>query len=194
VNEAGLVAGLLNRRTSEHLDPACRSRGQLCLDALGCRTAREAAALAAGEPAGRYNPFNLLVADVESAAVVSQGPGEAPRVIPLEPGLHLLSNLDVNDPRCPRIAASQRAFAAAGEQFASDGDLGGFLAGLRAVLADHTTPLDPRGPGNLCVHAAEYGTRSSTVLLIGVDGRPLGYHHADGPPCSTPFAEISLPF
>src|SRR5206468_7634998 len=44
VGEAGLVAGMLNRRGATAPDPACRSRGQLCLDLLGCATAADAAA------------------------------------------------------------------------------------------------------------------------------------------------------
>jgi hypothetical protein len=126
--------------------------------------------------------------------VVTHGAGEAPSPVRLERGLHLLSNLDVDDPRCPRIAASQQAFAAAGERYTRDGDRAAFLAQLAVVLSDHTTPLDPRGPGGLCVHADGYGTRSSSVILVGADGRVLGYHHADGPPCRTPLEPVALPF
>ena len=194
VTETGLVAGLLNRRSAAPPDPTRRSRGQLCLDVLACATAAEAAARVAGEPAGRYNPFNLLLADTREAFVASQGAGERPRLLRLEIGLHLLTNLDVNDPRCPRIAAAQRAFAALGESFAREGDPGIFVARLGAVLADHTLALDPRGPGNLCVHADGYGTRSASVLLVGPGGKPLLYFHADGPPCRTPLWPVALPF
>jgi hypothetical protein len=44
------------------------------------------------------------------------------------------------------------------------------------------------------VHADGYGTRSSSVILVGADGRVLGYHHADGPPCRTPLEPVALPF
>jgi len=194
VNEAGLVAGLLNRRSPTPPHPDRRSRGHLCLDTLGFPRAADAAAYAGAEPAGRYNGFNLLVADREAAFVVSQPPEEAPRTLRLEPGLHLLSNLDVNDPRCPRIAASRRGFAEAGDAFAADGDVTALVARLRTVLADHTTQLDPRGPGSLCVHGEGYGTRSSTVLLVGREGGAVQYHHADGPPCRTELAPVPLPF
>jgi uncharacterized protein with NRDE domain len=194
VNESGIVAGMLNRRTTGALDPSCRSRGQLCLDMLAHAAATDAAAEATAAPAARYNPFNLLVADPQHGVVVTHGAGEAPHLVRLERGLHLLSNLDVDDPRCPRIAASQQKFAAAGERYARDRDRAAFVSRLAGVLADHTTPLDPRGPGGLCVHADGYGTRSSSVILIGADGRVLGYHHADGPPCRTPLQAVALPF
>jgi uncharacterized protein with NRDE domain len=189
--ETGLVAGVLNRRSPAPPDPACRSRGLLCLDLLGCRSAEDAAARVAGEPARRYNPFNLLVADAGGAFVASQPHGEAPRVARLERGLHLLTNLDLNDPTCPRIAASHRGFAGAGEAFARDGNVGALVARLQTVLADPATALDPRGPGSLCVHAGPYGTRSSSVLLVG-SGDGLSYFHADGPPCRTRLEPIVL--
>ena len=193
VNDAGLVAGLLNRRTADAPDPTRRSRGLLCLDALAAPSAAEAASRLNDVPAGRYNPFNLLLADTRGAFVAVQAPEGPPRVSALPPGLHLLTNLDVNDPTCPRIAASHQRFVAAGEALRADADDGAFVAHLRDVLADHVTALDPRGPGSLCVHSAEYGTRSSTVLLLGAAAAPR-YLHADGPPCRTPLVELALPF
>ncbi len=194
VAETGLVAGILNRRTSMPPDRACRSRGLLCLDLLAFPTAVVGAARAAAEPAGRYNAFNLLVADRTDAFVVSQPAGERPRAARLEAGLHLLTNLDVNDPTCPRIAASHRRFAAAGETFARGGDVDALVKGLREILADHATALDPRGPGSLCVHAGPYGTRSSSVLMVASEGGAARYFHADGPPCATSLDPVPLPF
>ena len=193
LNEDGLVAGLLNRQVRHPRDVTCRSRGLLCLDLLACRRAEEAAARVAREQEGRYNPFNLLLADASGAFVVSQAAGEAPRVERLERGLHLLTNLDVDDPRCPRIGASHTAFAAAGDAFAAEGDVDALVGRLAARLADHTTALDPRGPGALCVHGDGYGTRSSTIIVRPAAGRARWYH-ADGPPCRTPLAPVALPF
>jgi len=189
VNEAGLVVGVLNRRSPAPPDATRRSRGQLAVELLGYESASAAAAHAAGEPPERYNPFNLLIADPSAAFAVT--PLHSTR---LEPGLHLLTNLDVNDPTCPRIAVSYRRFAAAGDAFGADGDVDGFVARLRDVLADHATALDPRGPGSLCVHAGPFGTRSSSLLLVPPAGRPVRYLHADGPPCRTPFTTVALPF
>src|SRR5262245_20567030 len=69
VNEHGLVAGVLNRQVRLPRDLTCRSRGQLCLELLGRRDAAGAADRIAREPAGRYNPFNLLLADAIGAFV-----------------------------------------------------------------------------------------------------------------------------
>ena len=68
INQYGLVAGLLNRRRADYGDPnpALRSRGLLCLDALRHRTAAEAAAFVRGQRGADYNAFNLLVASREA--------------------------------------------------------------------------------------------------------------------------------
>ncbi|HUE30688.1 MAG TPA: NRDE family protein [Verrucomicrobiae bacterium] len=194
VAETGLVAGMLNRRSATPPDPACRSRGQLCLDLLGCASATAAAARVAAEPRGRYNPFNLLVADRDAAFVVSQPRGEPPRAQRLAPGLHLLTNLDLDDPTCPRIAASHRGFAAAGDAFTRDGEVDALVARLQTVLAEHAIALDPRGPGSLCVHVGPFGTRSSSLLLVPAGAEPVRYFHADGPPCRTRLEALALPF
>jgi uncharacterized protein with NRDE domain len=193
INETGLVAGILNRQVRLPRDLTCRSRGQLCLDLLACRSVDEAAERVAREPAGRYNPFNLLLADANGAFVASQPAGEAPRVERLERGLHLLTNLDVDDPRCPRIGASHAGFTAAGAAFATNGDVDALVVRLGERLADHTTALDPRGPGALCVHGEGYGTRSSTIIVRDGAGGTRWYH-ADGPPCRTPIRPVALPF
>jgi uncharacterized protein with NRDE domain len=194
VNEAGLVAGILNRRSPAPPEPARESRGRLCVELLACRSAADAAAVAGAKPAERYNPFNLLVADRGDAWVATQRHGEPPHLTHLKPGLHLVTNLDLNDPTCPRIAASHRHFEAAGAAFATEGDVATFVERLRAVLADHATALDPRGPGSLCVHAGPYGTRSSSVLLVPASDLPVRWFHADGPPCRTALAPVSVPF
>ena len=114
VNEHGLVAGLLNRHIEAPPNRDARSRGLLCLDALRRRTAREAAEFAAGERAQDYNPFNLLIAS-RDATYVAYNRIERIEVVQLQPGFHLLTNLDVNDFECPRISASYEKFAELGK-------------------------------------------------------------------------------
>jgi uncharacterized protein with NRDE domain len=150
--------------------------------------------LAALDP-DAYNAFNLLVADRNGAWVAQNQPG-AMHVIALDSGVHVLTNLDVNDPECPKIARSHRLFAEAGAAFGRDGDRAGLRRALRTILADHTTALDPRLPdalGALCVHhEGVFGTRCSSLLFLAADG---SWEHwfADGPPCSTEYAAALVP-
>jgi uncharacterized protein with NRDE domain len=191
VNQQGLTAGILNRRTEQGPDPTRKSRGALCMDALHCRDLAEARALVAGRAGDDYNPFNFLVASAEGA-FVAQNRGPRIELTDLPAGLHLLSNLDLNDPTCPRIAKSHQLFAAAVPHL-DDADPAPLVAHLRQVLADHSTPLDPRGGGpvaNLCVHFGEYGTRSSSIVLYE-EGRQRLFH-ASGPPCENDYREVGL--
>lgn len=194
VNEAGLIAGLLNRRSNRSPDPTRRSRGLLCLDVLHEPSVEQAAARVRREPAGAYNPFNLLLASVSGACVVGNISGSMV-LTPLQPGLHLLTNLELNDFECPRIAKSHALFEAARDRL-KEKSIPDLLDALRQILSDHSTPLDPRGdgpPNNLCVHTERFGTRSSTVLIYSARARAYRMFHANGPPCRTAYCAVSLP-
>lgn len=65
------------------------------------------------------------------------------------------------------------------------------LAGKLALVgAHHDSDGDPHH--SLCCHAPGYGTRSSSIVLIG----PAVAHwsHAEGPPCRTPYVACSVAF
>lgn len=192
VNQHGLVVGLLNRRRADGPDATRRSRGLLCLEMLQARAPAEAVARLRAVAGATYNPFNLLIADAAEAFVATNDTAHID-VTPLPPGVHLLTNLALNDPTCPRIAKSSRLFAdvALPGRHQPDEKV---LPALQAILADHTTALDPRATviDTLCVHLAGYGTRSSSIVVCRPGAR-LRYWHAAGPPCRTPYAEVALP-
>ena len=194
ISEHGVVAGLLNRRTEALPLASKRSRGELPMLALGERTAAAAAARVGALDGETYNAFNLLVADRDEAWVAQNHDHEM-RITPLAAGLHLVSNLDVDDPTCPKIARSHVRFAAAGDAFALDGDEAGFRAALHAIVSDHTLTLDPRLPdalGAICVHAGRFGTRCSSLLLLDDTGR-WRHWFAAGPPCTHGFEPAPVP-
>lgn len=190
VNGAGLVVGLLNRRRSAEPDPTLRSRGLLCLSMLQQPSLSAARHLLQRLDGALFNPFNLLVADRQIAVVATNVGGDV-AITELPSGVHVLTNLDLNDPTCPRVAKSWQRFA--------DLDLGvadpaTLIPALREILADHSTVLDPRGAvlDTLCVHRPHYGTRSASIVAAPADGS-LRYWHAPGPPCRAPFAAVALP-
>ncbi len=198
ISEHGIVAGLLNRRAGNGGNPQARSRGLLCLDALRRRTAREAAEFAARERGSDYNPFNLLMVS-RTEAFVAYNRGASIEVVELKPGLHLLSNLNVNDFECPKISASYGKFAELGQRADFQRDPIGQRAALGALLADHNTQLDPRistaagGRSNaLCLHLDNYGTRSSSLIFIRGD-RQVSHYFAPGPPCVTAYGPAIVP-
>jgi uncharacterized protein with NRDE domain len=194
MSERGTVAGLLNRRAEALPIASKRSRGELPMIALAAGSAAAAADAIGALVGDAYNAFNLLVADREQAWV-AQNHGEEMRFTPLDPGLHLVSNLDVDDPTCPKIARSHVRFAAAGEAFAHDRNTEQFRRTLHDIVADHTLTLDPRLPdalGAICVHYGRFGTRSSSLLFLDDAGR-WQHWFAPGAPCTSEHAPALVP-
>lgn len=196
INQHGLVAGLLNRRSAESgpNEANLRSRGLLCLDALQHASAADAARYLARQRARDYNAFNLLLASPEAAFVAYNRGGEI-EIVKLTPGMHLLTNADVNDFECPRISRSYSRFAELGqrEDFARDPVAG--RGALAELLADHSTQLDARTgrPNSLCLHLGEYGTRSSSLIFMRRDAATVEHFFAAGPPCTTAYTRAATP-
>ena len=193
VNEFGMIAGLLNRRSDAPADPDRRSRGLLCLDALKHRSVDEALRFVASQDPELYNPFNLLLASRESAAVAHNRHGRI-ETTALDKGVHLLTNLDVDDFECPRISRSFDRFAELAGPSAAEEDPTQMRQRLAALLSDHSTQLDPRTgrPNSLCLHLGDYGTRESSLIFLGADGS-MNHYFAPGPPCSTLYSPAAVP-
>lgn len=192
LNQHGMVVGLLNRRRAYDPDPSRRSRGLLCLEILQTRSPSEAAVRLRATAGDAYNGFNMLVADAHHAFVATNPGGRGMQVDALPRGVHLLTNLALNDPTCPRIAKSSELFSALALPVADE--LPDVIPRLRTILSDHRTALDPRSEiiDTLCVHRGGYGTRSSSIVAIDASARAR-YWHAPGPPCQTVYAELILP-
>jgi len=194
LNSHGLIAGLLNRRSDLSDAVALRSRGLLCLDALGFARAADAADYVARQNGANYNFFNLLIAARDRAFVAYNRKGEI-ELTELDPGLHLLTNLDVDDFECPKISSAYDHFAALAHQAGRAPESPVLRAELAHLLADHSTQLDPRSgrPNALCLHLGGYGTRSASMIFLGAKLGQFEHFFADGPPCRTEFKPALIP-
>jgi uncharacterized protein with NRDE domain len=185
LNQRGVFVGLTNR-PSEGRDPALRSRGLLCRDALRGRDAGEAEEIVRDE-LGRsvYNPFNVLIADAEHALVVHAAGGDV-RTARLAPGLHVLTNFqDVDSVFLREVTA---AFDVGAASRASDASAR--VSPVAAILRDHELVVP--GDHRICKHLDGRGTVSSTIVLARAhtwEGATFLY--ADGPPCRTPYRDLS---
>ncbi len=181
LSATGLLAAVTNRPCARP-DPGRRSRGLLVLDALSAPSAAEAAARLEDLPERAYNPFNLLVADRESAAAISYL--DVARRIDLAPGVHVLGNADPLAPPTPKIArlraCAERAAAAPAPRV---------LDALAALCREHAADADPLGAA--CVHTPRFGTRSSTLLRLSETATDDAFLFADGPPCRTGYLDFS---
>lgn len=189
-----VLAGILNRRSIDASAPerppvGRRSRGLLCLDALGYQSAEGAVDALCGINGQDYAGFNLLVADHSKAFVIDNGDGL--RRHELADGLSVLTNLDVNDPRCPRLVTATRRFEEAACEIEKELDVTRIVATLGRVLGDHRSSTETASNplSHLCVHTEGYGTRSSSVVLFEAGGR-AAFFHADGPPCRRPLVPV----
>jgi len=179
INRAGLFAGVTNRFGSTPPHPERRSRGLLVTDALEESDDRSAfERMAKLEPA-LHNRHHLLLADREQAFLIWSD-GETRWTRELEPGVHLLTERSLGAASGAREGLLRERLEALTKKQAPTT---AFLAGLLSIHADD--PFD-----GTCVHAPafDYGTRSSSIILMG--GAELRYLHAEGPPCRTEFEEV----
>jgi uncharacterized protein with NRDE domain len=186
VNAHGLVIGLTNRRIREDQenDAQRRSRGLLCLEALRCHTAAEAADFLASEPPERYNPFNLLLMDQGNLLWAAYE--DKPAVQRLESGLHILANGNVNDFETVRLRRARRLL-----QHAAAPEWRHYLPLLEDVCRDHESGVKDRE--TICMHRdhERYGTVSSTILALPPEITGSVYRYAAGHPCTTLYQDYS---
>lgn len=219
IREARAVTALMNRRpTSAAANAAAtparaaagggalRSRGLLCLDAAAAGPASDAphtidpgtgdrhparlhAALSLIERHA-YAACTLVGLDVEepSWALFAEA-GSPPRVRMLEPGWHVLTHAEVDDPDEPRTAWLMERLKGFEPRDPDEA-----LEGIAALLRTHGDP--GRGVPGVCLHRERFPTVSSSLVVLGATG-PQGspgsprYRHAAGPPCTTPYDDAS---
>jgi|GEM_PF-1718632 len=177
LNSRGCVAAVTNRRGVPFREGAT-SRGYLCAQALG--QGDVSAMVARGEQIAsdsELNGFNLFVADAANAWLLVGGGPDLQR-IPLPPGVHTLTNEHELD----RIVVPPPP--AAWHDPPTFEDLARHLEFLlrrhEPVSADGFAP---------CKHFVNRGTRSSTLIVLGVES--VHFRYADGAPCETSFVDLS---
>jgi len=102
VNDAGLVACVLNRYGTLGGHPDFRSRGELPLEALDHDEAKIAAEAFQDLNPKAYRPFNLVVADYLTAWWIKND-GVRMMVVEIQDGVSMLSAHDLNDINSDRI-------------------------------------------------------------------------------------------
>lgn len=174
VNDLGLVVAIANRRDGPEGE---RSRGQLVRDLLSTDTSDEARTFLTsllGEH--RYAGFHLLLIDPFDAFYATwDGSLDGAE---LSPGVHLLDNAGLDEAADLPRALRGRLEPTAGETADA------WLDRAVAILADHDL--------GLCRHEDEFGTVSASTIAVYDDGdRFVTFRYADGPPCETPFEDVT---
>lgn len=173
VDATGRMAVVTNVRDPAIQVPGAPSRGQLATGFLQSPDSADHRATGLLAAAEAFAPFNLLLADATDCEYVSNYP--TPRRITLAPGLHGLSNGDLDEPWPKTMALKARLADWVGS--GSDG-----VAPLWAALADETPAPDDRLPETgvglelermlspAFIRSERYGTRASTLIAIDHSG------------------------
>ena len=181
VNQHAMFAAVANR-PKRSVPPEPRSRGLLCRELLGARTASEAVELAVKElETGRYDGANYICADADRAAVIYGG--DKVEVVWLEPGLHLITNGDLNDRSDPRQEFVRRLLTLQ--------RLDSSVAFLAVASRTFSRKPDARGRRGVVVVGPERGTVSSSLLSLSERSQNSIYQFAAGSPADNPYDDIS---
>ncbi len=160
LNDAGVMATVLNRAGTLGPAPGKRSRGELPLMALRQATAQLAAAAIGALDGASWRGFNLVIADRQGAFFL-RGTGTGPIAVhPLQAGIHMVTALDPDDPDSLRTARHLPRFRAAALPAPPD------WSSWTTLLADSAPPR----AAALFVPAQDgFGTVSSTLIGLGRD-------------------------
>lgn len=200
-NEHGLFVGLTNQRSLELAPSGPASRGHVVLDLLAATDVDTMIAQLDRINPAIYPGFNLLFGDADRLFVAYARP-EPARIERRElgDGIWVLPNDVLGSREFPKI---DRALELVRPRLPAP-SWEALRDGLIEVLTDHhkSDDLPDPPPGArfdrallrelqaLCIHTPIYGTRSATLLALE-PGRVAHYLFAEGPPCRTPFVEVT---
>jgi hypothetical protein len=181
VNQHGLFVAACNRM--KLIPPlAPRSRGALCRDLLRCTSARQAVNVAMEElSTNKYDGVNFVCADYTQGWVVHGG--DQIEVVELNPGLSIIGNYDLDDPRDERVKLCRRLLTLQ----TLDSPVK-FLAVASKVFA--RAPSPPGRP-SMVMRGKERGTVSSTLIALGKKPRDAIYQYAAGAPDQVKYKDFS---
>lgn len=160
VSSGGRFALLTNFRDPENFKADRPSRGQMVQQMLAGRQPQRLEDM---------NPFNLFYADTHEAWLLSNAGGL--HRDPVAPGIHGLSNglLQREWPKTRQLCAGLRHWVERGHV-----DPAALFEELRRETPLPTEPMPHDGPqpayAPVFIRNAEYGTRCSTVVLVGRNG------------------------
>ena len=180
VNEHGVLVAITNRpKLGQPSEP--RSRGLLCRDLLASRSARAAHEWAIEElHRCDYAGCNLLMIDAADAYVVQQE--ASARSGRLSTGIQIVTARGLNE------STDERAVRILEELNGRDPrPKNEWIGDLQRLCGDHGNSTGPP----ICLHAADRGTISSSIIALPENVNQARWLHAQGPPCRTAFKDFS---
>jgi uncharacterized protein with NRDE domain len=171
MTQSGQIAALTNFRDPRQVKLNAPSRGGLVVRMLESSASITERVARLREVSPQYSGFSLLCTDGRQLGVF-ESVSAAGRL--LDPGIYGLSN-HVLDTPWPKVQRAKSSLATALSALPND-------AALLELLRDDRTATDEHLPrtgvslewerllSSAFIRGTDYGTRSSTVVLVGVDG------------------------
>jgi uncharacterized protein with NRDE domain len=184
IDRSARFAAVTNYRQGQREPAALRSRGLLVSDYLATGITPRGHLERVERDAALYNGFNLIAGDARELFYFSNREGHARA---LSPGIYGLSN-HLLDTAWPKVTTSKNAL-----QTLLTGGGTELVPNLFALLADRRQAADQALPqtgvglawerllSSAFIVSTEYGTRSSTVVLVGRDGGVMFAERSFGP-------------
>lgn len=169
INRQGQIAALTNIRDPRHINQQAPTRGKLVNDYLTQSLSAQQYLQTLKQGAGQYNGFNLLFGQWQNLQVYNNHNRQTKN---LTTGVYGLSNASLNSP-WPKTASGMQRLT----DYCAD-DHGLEPEQLFTLLKDDTPARDEDLPqtgvplewerklSSIFIQSADYGTRSSTILLI----------------------------
>lgn len=184
IDRRGRLAAVTNYRQGQREQDAPRSRGHLVGDYLRSGIEPRVHIERVQRDAALYNGFNLIAGDTGALWYFSNREG---RARPLAPGVYGLSN-HLLDTAWPKVTSGKNALHAllAADPAELIPNLFGLLSD-RNQAGDHLLPRTgvsdewERLLSSAFIASSDYGTRSSTVVLVGREGRVVLVERTFGP-------------
>jgi uncharacterized protein with NRDE domain len=171
VNEAGIAVAVTNRSDGELAwEDQTRSRGLLTVELLGFDDPEPASRFARAELGrGGFGGCNYLIAGVDAAFVIQATGAARISLTRMAPGIHAMTNLDLDDPDDARIGL------------------------VTANLDPRVFPVSAAGlcrDERIIIPGADRGTVSSSLIL---GGEPITMDHIVGDPRDRDYQRFRLP-
>jgi hypothetical protein len=166
VNDAGLMAGVLNRRNSLGPEAGKRSRGELVLDALDFSDAADAIEMLEALDARAFRPFNMVVADNREAYWL-RSRGKTIEIEALPEGISMITAHDRNDSGSSRIRHYLPRWQSAELPAPPDA---GWTAWQELLLCRDHEPDGSATDAMYIVSETGFGTVSSSLIALPAPG------------------------
>lgn len=176
VTDSGMVVAVTNRDDGVlHGPDQTKSRGLLCRRMLECPTFLSAVELCVRElKGGGYGGANYMILDIMEAGVVHAPGQDSVTFQRLSPGVHCITNLDMDDPDDERVQFIREALRPG----LKDTE---FLMTAQALCSHE----------KIVMHDGVWGTKASSVLAVGREAHSVQFRHYIGKPTPSSYVDFS---